>query len=315
MKLAQVIQDYVELKQAMGSRFHAEAVILTAFSRSVGAITMAEVTAEQIHAYLAGQGPVTRFWHRKQSALQGLYRFAIGRDYVTTSPLPVTTPKLQGAFTPYIYSCDELRRLLHAVGAACPSPRAKLSALTVHTLLLLLYGAALRISEALALTLADVDIDAGLLTIHTSKFYKTRWVPIGPRLRDTLAAYAQARPHDGSLHHPAAPFLLTRTDEPVTRQQAERVFRRVCEQAAVSRNDGGRYQPRLHDLRHTWAVHRLVAWYHEGADVQRLLPHLATYLGHVHIAATQCYLTMTPELLQAASLRFEHYAQPEVHHG
>jgi len=89
----------------------------------------------------------------------------------------------------------------------------------------------------------------------------------------------------------------------------------MCAKAAVSRHDGGRYQPRLHDLRHTWAVHRLVAWYQDGADVQRLLPALATYLGHVHIAATQCYLTMTPELLQAASLRFEQYAQPEVHHG
>jgi len=314
MKLAHVIRDYVDLKQAMGSRFHSEAVILNAFSRSVGDKTIAEVTAEHINAYLAGHSPVTRFWHRKHSALQGLYRFAIGRGYVTTSPLPATTPKLHVVFTPYIYSPEELQRLLQAV-AACAPPRAKLSAPTVRTLLLLLYGAALRISEALALTLADVDLAASLLTIHTSKFYKTRWVPIGPRLRETLAAYAHGRPQDASLRHPEAPFLLTRTGEPVTRQQAERVFRRVCEHAAVSRHDGPRYQPRLHDLRHTWAVQRLVAWYQEGADVQRLLPHLATYLGHVHIAATQCYLTMTPELLHAASLRFEQYAQPEVHHG
>jgi integrase/recombinase XerD len=97
--------------------------------------------------------------------------------------------------------------------------------------------------------------------------------------------------------------------------QAERVFRRVCTQAAVCRHDSPRYQPRLHDLRHTWAVHRLVAWYEEGADVQRLLPPLATYLGHRNIAATQCYLTMTPALLQAASLRFAQYAQLEVPHG
>jgi integrase/recombinase XerD len=314
MTLAHVIRDYVALKQAMGSRFHSEAVILRAFSRSVGDITMADITAEHVNAYLDGHGPVTRFWHRKHSALQGLYRFAIGRGYVTGSPLPTTTPKLQVVFTPYIYSTEELRRLLQAVDV-CDHPRSKLSATTARTLVLLLYGAALRISEALALRLADVDLIANLLTIHTSKFYKTRWVPIGPRLRDTLAAYAHQRPHERPLQTFEAPFLLTRTGEPVTRQQAERVFRRLCAKAAVSRNDGSRYQPRLHDLRHTWAVHRLVAWYEEGADVQRLLPHIATYLGHVHIAATQCYLTMTPALLHAANCRFEQYAQPERHHG
>lgn len=314
MKLAQVIRDYIALKQAMGSRFHSEAVILKAFARSVGDMTMADITAEQVHIYLDAQGPVTRFWHRKHNALKGLYRFAIGRGYATCSPLPATMPKLQVTFTPYIYSTEELRRLLQAVDV-CDHPRSKLSATTARTLVLLLYGAALRISEALALKLADVDLTTRLLTIHISKFYKTRWVPIGPRLSDTLATYAQQRPQEPPLQTFDAPFLLTRTGEPVTRQQAERAFRRICDNAAVSRHDGSRYQPRLHDLRHTWAVHRLVAWYDEGADVQRLLPHIATYLGHGHIAATQCYLTMTPDLLQAANLRFEQYAQPERHHG
>jgi integrase/recombinase XerD len=314
MKLTQVIRDYVDLKQAMGSRFHTEAVILKAFARSVGDLALTEVTTEHVHAYVAGHGPVTRFWHHKHSVLQGLYRFAIGRGYVARSPLPTPPPTLQVVFTPYIYSPEDLQQLLQAVDA-CAHPRSRLSATTVRTLLLLLYGAALRISEALALTVADVDLTADLLTIRTSKFYKTRWVPIGPRLRDTLATYAQARPHDPPLHCPEAPFFLTCTGASVTRQQAERVFRRVCTQAAVCRHDSPRYQPRLHDLRHTWAVHRLVAWYEEGADVQRLLPHLATYLGHRNIAATQCYLTMTPALLQAASLRFAQYAQLEVHHG
>jgi len=314
MTLAHVIRDYIALKQALGSRFHAEAVILKAFSRRLGDIPITGVTAEHVNAYLDGHGPVTRFWHRKHSALQGLYRFAIGRGYVRRSPLPTTTPKVQGVFTPYIYSPEELRRLLQAVDV-CEHPHAKLSPTTARTLLLLLYGAALRISEALALTLADVDLTDNVLTIHTSKFYKTRWVPIGPQLHATLAIYAAQRPHEPSLHLAQAPFLLTRTGEPVTRQQAERVFRRMCAKAAVSRHDGGRYHPRLHDLRHTWAVHRRVTWYQEGADGQRLLPSLATYRGPGPIAATQGYLTMTPELLQAASLRFEQYAQPEVHHG
>ena len=96
---------------------------------------------------------------------------------------------------------------------------------------------------------------------------------------------------------PDAPLFLTRAANPVVRHTAENIFSRLRVRAGVLRHDGGRYQPRLHDLRHAFAVHRLVSWYRQGADVQRLLPQLATYLGHVHIAATQRYLTLTPELL------------------
>ena len=89
-------------------------------------------------------------------------------------------------------------------------------------------------------------------------------------------------------------------------------FRRVCDAAGVRRHDGGRFQPRLHDLRHSFAVHRLIQWYREGQDVQSLLPHLSVYLGHTQLAATQIYLSMTPQLLQEASQRFETYAFPET---
>ncbi len=179
---------------------------------------------------------------------------------------------------------------------------------------MLLYGAGLRIGEALALTHADVDLDAALLTIRESKFYKTRLVPIGPRLTAVLRSYAEDRYQREHSNEPGAPFFVTRTGTAVTRGQAERAFARLRDIAGIVREDGARYQPRLHDLRHAMAVHRLVAWYREGADVQRLLPHLATYLGHVDVAATQRYLTMTPELLREASQRFERYAQPGVHH-
>lgn len=310
MKLLQAIERYIELKQAMGSRFHAEAVILNAFSKAAGDIALTDVKPTQVAAYLRGHGPVTRFWHRKYETLRGFYRFAIARGYITHSPLPTTVPKATVEFTPYIYSVAELQRLLDALERV-DHPRAKLSPGTARALLLVLYGAALRLSEALKLSQADVDLTACVLLIRDSKFYKTRWVPIGPRLTEVLACYAQQhRPRCSPA--PEAPFFITRTGEPVTVQQAERVFVRARERAAVSRTDGGRYQPRLHDLRHSAAVHRVVAWYQQGAEVQRLLPQLATYLGHVHLNATQRYLTMTPDLLQAANRRFEAYAQPEV---
>jgi integrase/recombinase XerD len=182
-----------------------------------------------------------------------------------------------------------------------------------RTLILLLYGTGLRISEALALTLADVDLSTGILIIHTSKFYKTRLVPLGSDLTSGLKAYATKRATQHSSG-PEGPFFVSRTGSPLTRRAAEHTFSRLRLRASVLRHDRARYQPRLHDLTHAFAVHRLVAWYRQGADEQRLLPQLATYLGHVHLAATQRYLTMTPELLQQASQRFERYAR-EVARG
>jgi len=310
MNLPQVVHDYVALKQSMGSRFRTEAAILKAFCKAVGDVAITDVEPQQVARYLAGSGPVTRYWHRKYEALTGFYRFALGRGYVALSPLPKTVPQRPEPFRPYIFPEEELRRLFKAAGEL-EAPRMALQGTTLRPLLPLLYGAGLRISEALALTLADVDLSAQVLTIRESKFYKTRLVPIGPRLTAVLRIYADDRRRQG---HANDPFFVTRTDTAVTRGMAESAFVGLRNSADIARADGARYQPRLHDLRHTMAVHRLVAWYREGADVQRLLPQLATYLGHVDVAATQRYLTMTPALLDAASRRFERYAQPEVDH-
>jgi len=313
MNLVQVVHDYVALKQSMGSRFRTEAAILKAFCKAVGDVAITDVEPQQVARYLDGSGPVTRYWHRKYEALTGFYRFALGRGYVALPPLPKTVPQRPEPFRPYIFPEEELRRLFKTAGEL-EAPRMALQGATLRPLLLLLYGAGLRISEALALTLADVDLSAQVLTIRESKFYKTRLVPIGPRLTAVLRTYADDRHRQGHVKDPAHPFFVTRTDTAVTRGMAESAFVGLRNSADIARADGARYQPRLHDLRHTMAVHRLVAWYREGADVQRLLPQLATYLGHVDVAATQRYLTMTPELLEQASRRFERYTQPEVSH-
>jgi len=102
---------------------------------------------------------------------------------------------------------------------------------------------------------------------------------------------------------------------PLKRDTVDGSFQRLRRLAGIVRSDSVTYQPRVHDLRHTFAVHRLIAWYEQGKDVQQLLPALSTYLGHVNLSATQQYLTMTPELLQKASERFEQYALTGVHHG
>jgi site-specific recombinase XerD len=306
MKLSALATQYVAYKQSMGMRFHTEARTLRSFCRAMGEISVAEIAPGRVQAYIAGAGPVTRFWHRKHEVLRGFYRFAMARGYVASSPLPKIVPK-PPHFVPHIFSHEELQRLLDAT-ACCAGPRSKLQPYTCRMLILLLYGAGLRISEALSLKLTNVDLTAGILTIRESKFYKTRLVPMSPALTGALGDYVARRAKEHPTQSDAALFL-TRTETPLARHTAENVFSRLRVRAGVLRQDGGRYQPRLHDLRHAFAVHRLVSWYRQGADVQRLLPQLATYLGHVHIAATQRYLTLTPELLHEASQRFERYAR------
>lgn len=310
MKLSEAVANYVAHKQSMGMRFRTEASTLNSFCRTLGDLAMAEVMPERVHTYLAGVGPVTRFWQRKHEVLLGFYRFAIARGYTNRSPLPRAFPKPLHAFVPYVYSREELRRLLDAT--AYDHPRSSIEPYTYRTLLLLLYGAGLRISEALDLTVADVDLAESILCIRESKFYKTRLVPVSADLTYVLTQYAARRRQD----HPCpsdSPFFLSRSGRAVTRAAAETAFRRLRVRAGVLRNDGARYQPRLHDIRHAFTVERLVSWYRSGTDVQRLLPKLSTYLGHVDIAATQRYLTLTPELLREASARFERYAM-EGHH-
>jgi site-specific recombinase XerD len=310
MKVSALAAQYIAYKQSMGMRFHTEARTLRSFCRTMGDVAMAEITASRVQAYIAGTGPVTRFWHRKHEVLRGFYRFAMARGYAASSPLPKIIPK-PPQFVPYIFTQEELQRLLDAT-SCCESPRSKVQPYTFRMLLLLLYGAGLRISEALSLTLVNVDLPTGILTIRESKFYKTRLVPMSPALTSALGVYLAQRAKEHATKTDA-PLFLTRAAKPVVRHTAENIFSRLRTRTGVLRHDGGRYQPRLHDLRHAFAVHRLVSWYRQGADVQRLLPQLATYLGHVHIAATQRYLTLTPELLHQASQRFEYYAREGRH--
>lgn len=313
MNLREQIETYIAYKRSLGLRFHTDATILRAFCRALGDIEVEEVTSDALRAFLAGNGPVTAFWRQKFSVIGSFYRYALARGFVTNSPLPTWHPRIPPPLTPYIYSVEELARLWAATETvrAANSP---LQAASLRTLLQLLYGTGMRIGEALRLTLQDADLPEQLLTVRQTKFYKTRLVPIGPRLTRVLAHYAAQRRRLALPAGESSAFFATRTGRRLHYHNVNKLFRRVRHAADIRRESSARYQPRLHDIRHTAAVHRLTAWYRSGADVQRLLPQLATYLGHADVASTQRYLHMTPELLNEASRRFEHYAQPEADH-
>jgi site-specific recombinase XerD len=315
MTINDLVTHYVTFRRTLGERCQTNEAILRSFCRFLGPQTpVARITAAAVDAFLAGNGPVTSAWHIKYHSLKGFFRFAVSRGHLDEAPLPAVLPKRPPRFIPYIYSRDELRRLLDAI-PTYRRYRTRIEPESLRAILLLLYGAGLRAREALNLSVADVDLPNAILTIRDTKFFKSRLVPIGRHVTAVLTEYARWR----TVTHPTAGndsrFFLGKRGAAIHLPVLEGAFQRLREHADVRRLDNARYQPRLHDLRHTFAVHRLTAWYRQGADVQRLLHHLSVYLGHAQLAATQVYLTMTPELLHEAGTRFERYARGEGGHA
>ncbi len=310
MTLRDAIDHYIAWRQAHGAKYESGSTILRLFLKTVDGETNCDaVTKEQVLGFLAGKGPLTRYRENKHGALAGFYRYAISRGYVTGSPLPDNEPKPPASAPPHIYSRDELRRLfdLDAIVASRRSA-VHLDAATLRTLLVLLYGSGLRVGEAMRLTMADVDLREAVLTIRGTKFYKSRLVPIGPHLAHVLKTYAPLRTTRPLPQGQGSFFLANGDGTPLASSTIQAAFDDLRRTAGIHGDRGARQSPRLHDLRHSFAVHRLTDWYRQGADVQRLLPVLSTYLGHTDLAGTQVYLSMTPELLQQASSRFERYA-------
>jgi len=310
MRLSSVVESYIVHKRSLGILFNSDAVRLRAYVKAMGDIDIRRVRPAAVRQFLYGVGPVTAYWFSKYHSLNPFYRYAIAHHHVSRSPLPLTKPCEPARFEPYIYTNQDMQRLIDAADSRHRFVWI-LDPHTVRTLLLLLYGTGLRISEALRLNVDDFDVENRVLAIYETKFFKSRLVPVGEDLGRVLREYID-RQWPVERRTPTAPLLRTQEYERIKRQTAELVFKRLREKAGVVRPSTARYQPRLHDFRHTFAVVRLVTWYREGKNVQRLLPHLTTYLGHLRIMETQRYLTMTTELLQQASLCFERYARPEV---
>jgi integrase/recombinase XerD len=314
MRLADVVDAYLTRQRSLGMRFDSAGRLLRRFSRAMGDRPIQEIAPEAILDFLNGNGVLTATWALKYRVLTGLYRFAVSRGYVDNSPLPTALPKLPPQQTPYVYSTDELRRLLEATPILRTGHSRQVPAM-YRTLLLLLYGTGLRIGEALRLTLQDVDLSERVITVRVSKFFKTRLVPIGPKLADELTTHLERR---GLMPMPlgkAAPLFASRGIRGWSYPRVITMFQHVRRAAGIGCPVDEPRPPRLHDLRHTAAMHRVIAWYRADQDVQRLLPQLATYLGHIDIRSTQRYLRMTPELLQEASQRFAHYAIGGDHEG
>ena len=208
---------------------------------------------------------------------------------------------------PHLYTDEEIQRLLQAA-LSFPSPMAPLRPLSLYTMLMLAYCAGMRVSEIVALTLADVHLQDDAIEIRETKFFKSRRLPLAPGVMTALKHYLAMRQEAGAPMSPQSDLFWNR-------QRGQRyscggvkiLLVQVLRRAGL-KPARGKIGPRLHDLRHTMVGHRMRDWYKAGINPQSKLPYLATYLGHKDIRSTLVYLNITPDLLQEASERFRENA-------
>jgi integrase len=202
---------------------------------------------------------------------------------------------------PHIYSAEDIERLLRTA-REFPSPKAPLRSLTFYTMLVLAYCVGLRMGEIVRLRLRDLRLEEGALEIRETKFFKSRRLPVRPSVVSALLGYLERRAATGLATDPDAP-LFCHEKGGYAYVTAEHHLRQVV-RAAGLKPEPGRRGPRIHDLRHTFVVHRMIGWYRQGINPQTRLPYLSTYLGHRDLHSTLVYLTITQELLGLANERF-----------
>ena len=298
------IQKFIELRCLSGTDYKSQSLLLTYFDKFLVKHSIVEprMTRQIIDQYqeslanLASKTQAGRFCVARQLCKQ----LAI-TDPLSYVPEPLkTTPS--SVYKPYIYTQDEIEAFLKA--AASLSPLDSLRPHTYRTLFGLLYCTGIRISEAISLNLEDVYLADQRLYVEEGKFQKSRWIPLEQSACSAIEQYIHKR-RDFCSGPSSAPLFVNLRQRRLGYSSITASFHCLRERCGIVRNN--HFRPRIHSFRHTFAVHRLLAWYKEGKDLNACLPALATYMGHVDIRSTQIYLQPTTELLEQVNHRFHNY--------
>ena len=298
-----IIEEFVKEKMTCGYRYATTMQSLRRldqFLRNKG-LKNCSLPRELVTEWIAKRKNESGMTHRCRFYLTR--RFA---EFMGNRGFDVYLPDVTGLsisrkdFTPYIFSREELRRIFREADKMTPSPFSPFRQIIMSALFRLLYGCGLRISEALKLTLADADLEECVLTIRKTKFQKDRLVPMTPELAGRLK---QMQNQIGN-RVPEAYFFPAPDQGQWNQNSIGAIFRGILSRSGISHGGRGK-GPRIHDLRHSYACHRLAQWYREGVDLNAMLPILATYMGHVDLRYTQQYLHLTPELAEELTLRLD----------
>lgn len=303
-------QAYLDLHRAAGNTYRTNELALIDLNRflqrrSIDSLTA--VTTEVLHDWLRSMTCGAGHRRAKLLVVRRLFlhlrRLGAIRIEPVTAELVSSAGRQDRSFIPYIFSADDIRGLLAMAKKLCPATMLPHRPTAMYTVIGLMYTLGLRSGEVLSLKIRDIDTNSDTLFIPKTKFYKERLIPFGPNLRRCLTDYLEVRRAICSQQHPDDYVFANWRRKPITATCIRDNFKILLAQLGIGR-PSDRREPRLHDLRHTFAVHRLLQWYQEGADVQKQLVLLSTFMGHFNIYSTQVYLTITDTLLHEANTRF-----------
>jgi integrase/recombinase XerD len=310
--LAGLLDEFVKLKRSLGYKYETEADELYRFSKFSTAFPLPEpsLTKELVQAWCAKRPDegVTNCRRRAYPVRQfGIYLNSIGYDaYIA----PAHANALSYTFIPYIFTASEMERIFVSSDQLCPRRYSTLP-LIMPVILRMLYGSGLRISEAVALQNKHMNLQDGILEVKNSKFGKDRLVPISESVTTCCRQYYRVFHRHSSTEDY---FFMKADRKPITRDSVYRRFRDILWESGISHGGKGN-GPRVHDLRHTFAVHTLKRAVDRGVDVYCALPILSTYLGHASVAATEHYVRLTADAfpdIRAALDRYCGHVIPEV---
>jgi integrase len=308
--LASQMRAFVEAKRALGRRYVTEEKQLRVFDLFLvqpGVVSAVDVTPALIETFLASRPrPRPRSHNELLGVVRRFFGWLVRQESLQASPVLARPRRETAQRIPYLFGPDEARRLLDLASSLPDTPRGQLRGATYRTIFAVLYGLGLRVGEVSRLQRGDVDFDRRLLVVRETKFGKSRLVPFGPSIGTELGKYLELR--GGSLQPDTAIFSFTRRGavHPGTISQT---FHHLVPRLGLTLPPGVA-PPRVHDLRHAFAVGTLLRWYRDGVDPATRLFHLSTFLGHVSPSSTAVYLTITSGLLSAANRRFEGFAAP-----
>jgi integrase/recombinase XerD len=296
--LAVAAEDYLALRRSLGFKLYHLTWWLPDFVSYVERHGSSVITTELALGW-AQQPPDAdpNWWAKKLGAIRCFAQHHRAFDPRTEVPPADLLPCRQQRLVPHLYTDDEVASLMREAGHL-----RSLTAATYTTLVGLLAATGMRLGEAIAFEDDDVDWRHALLTVRDSKFRKSRQVPVHVTTLQALRAYVAVRDRLRPVRE-SSTFLVSCAGTKLFEQNVWCIFARLRQRAGLLRP--GRRAPRIHDLRHTFAVKTITQWYRDGVDVERRLPWLSTYLGHVCPASTYWYLTATPELIALASERAE----------
>ena len=308
--LGESIERFLRHKRALGCRYLAEESALRLFDRYLAGqhlSTLAALTPAMLEAFLDSRPRQrARSYNHLRGTLARLLTWLLGQGLLEKSPLRTRPRKEATPRQPFIFDRTAVGVLLKAAAALPDCPGAPQRALTYRTIFALLYGLGLRVGEVSRLTIGDLDFQRRLLVIRETKFYKSRLIPFGPRMEELLRDFLRSRA--ATAQTSAAPLFSFRQGKPIRPETISQTFHALVPQLQLS-IPPGTAAPRLHDLRHSFAVGTLLRWYRSGVDPQAGLLRLSTFLGHVDPASTAVYLSISEPLLEEANRRFEAFAQ------